>query len=93
MIWWAGEFVDAAAFAVAIWSAALGWSHETGFAVFLAVMLATVPWSAWLRFRLTRQVLRLELPGRCRGCGYDLTGNVSGTCPECGAASTAKGDA
>ena len=21
--------------------------------------------------------------GRCKGCGYDLTGNVSGTCPEC----------
>lgn len=22
--------------------------------------------------------------GRCIGCGYDLTGNVSGVCPECG---------
>jgi hypothetical protein len=22
--------------------------------------------------------------GHCRGCGYDLTGNESGTCPECG---------
>jgi hypothetical protein len=22
--------------------------------------------------------------GRCRRCGYDLTGNVSGRCPECG---------
>lgn len=22
--------------------------------------------------------------GRCRSCGYDLTGNVSGRCPECG---------
>jgi hypothetical protein len=22
--------------------------------------------------------------GRCRNCGYDLTGNVSGVCPECG---------
>jgi hypothetical protein len=20
----------------------------------------------------------------CRKCGYDLTGNISGTCPECG---------
>lgn len=20
----------------------------------------------------------------CQGCGYELTGNVSGTCPECG---------
>jgi hypothetical protein len=23
-------------------------------------------------------------PGRCRSCDYDLTGNVSGVCPECG---------
>lgn len=23
--------------------------------------------------------------GKCRACGYDLTGNVSGRCPECGA--------
>jgi hypothetical protein len=23
-------------------------------------------------------------PGQCEGCGYDLTGNVSGVCPECG---------
>ncbi len=23
--------------------------------------------------------------GHCRRCGYDLTGNVSGRCPECGA--------
>ncbi|MHC5112221.1 MAG: hypothetical protein ACYTHJ_20380 [Planctomycetota bacterium] len=24
-------------------------------------------------------------PGSCRKCGYDLTGNTTGTCPECGA--------
>lgn len=24
------------------------------------------------------------LPDVCRGCGYDLTGNTSGACPECG---------
>jgi hypothetical protein len=23
-------------------------------------------------------------PGFCRACDYDLTGNVSGVCPECG---------
>ena len=23
-------------------------------------------------------------PGRCQKCGYNLTGNVSGVCPECG---------
>lgn len=25
-------------------------------------------------------------PGHCQRCGYDLTGNVSGACPECGRA-------
>lgn len=25
-----------------------------------------------------------RLPGHCRKCGYDLTGNESGRCPECG---------
>ena len=25
-------------------------------------------------------------PGHCQKCGYDLTGNVSGRCPECGEA-------
>jgi hypothetical protein len=28
----------------------------------------------------------LSLPNCCHECGYDLTGNVSGICPECGAA-------
>ncbi len=29
-------------------------------------------------------------PGHCQRCGYDLTGNVSGRCPECGTATDAK---
>lgn len=27
---------------------------------------------------------RRPAPGYCQGCGYDLTGNVTGACPECG---------
>jgi hypothetical protein len=27
---------------------------------------------------------RRRRPGHCPACGYDLTGNVSGVCPECG---------
>jgi len=27
---------------------------------------------------------RRPLKGLCHACGYDLTGNTSGTCPECG---------
>lgn len=32
-------------------------------------------------------------PGHCRNCGYDLTGNVSGICPECGRAIDARSKA
>ena len=34
--------------------------------------------AVWLVSRRRRQ------PGRCAGCNYDLTGNVSGVYPECG---------
>ncbi len=44
---------------------------------FVWVLLA---WLAW-RSRGTR-----VLPGHCAECRYDLTGNVSGRCPECGTA-------
>lgn len=32
----------------------------------------------------------IRLPGQCRRCGYDLTGNTSGICSECGTQITAK---
>jgi hypothetical protein len=37
------------------------------------------------RWRLAR---RRRPAFRCTGCGYDLTGNASGRCPECGSAVT-----
>jgi hypothetical protein len=45
--------------------------------LFVAIGLPTT----WL-WRLDR---RRPAPGACR-CGYDLTGNTSGRCPECGQA-------
>ncbi len=41
-------------------------------------LLAGVGFLRWLS--------RSSGPGRCRKCDYNLTGNVSGTCPECGTA-------
>ena len=41
--------------------------------------LAAVTAFLWYRDRLIP-------PGCCKECGYDLTGNVSGICPECGTA-------
>ncbi len=45
------------------------------YAVFAAVAVPTL-----LVWRFGPKPVK---PGHCR-CGYDLTGNVSGTCPECG---------
>ena len=36
--------------------------------------------TAYLFWRDSRRIP----PGHCRKCGYDLTGNESGICPECG---------
>jgi hypothetical protein len=44
----------------------------------LAALLPTV--RLWSIGRARRRVRR----GHCPRCGYDLTGNVSGVCPECG---------
>jgi hypothetical protein len=41
----------------------------------LAVVTGALPWVDY-RFRFA--------PGHCQNCGYNLTGNVSGRCPECG---------
>ena len=49
-----------------------------------ALAAAAAAWAIVARARLARRT-RL---GACKQCGYDLTGNVSGTCPECGAAAT-----
>ena len=33
---------------------------------------------------LWRRERKRPRSGHCRSCGYNLTGNVSGVCPECG---------
>ena len=50
---------------------------------FLFCVLVMPPVS--LVFVSIREVIRSrDRPGLCRNCQYDLTGNVSGVCPECG---------
>ncbi len=46
--------------------------------LWLIVAILLIPW----RRKATRE--SLERAGRCVQCEYDLTGNRSGTCPECG---------
>lgn len=48
----------------------------------LASALPAWRFAGWLRRR--RDAWRRARFGRCTHCGYDLTGNVSGVCPECG---------
>ena len=48
---------------------------------FLSALLLAPP-AAWLV--LERRRRRRPRPGRCQACAYNLTGNVSGVCPECG---------
>jgi hypothetical protein len=46
----------------------------------LVLSIVAVPTGlAWILDRRRRVP-----PGGCTNCGYDLTGNVSGRCPECG---------
>jgi hypothetical protein len=44
----------------------------------LTILFGFAAWS------LGRRLNRRSEPGHCLRCGYDLTGNVSGICPECG---------
>lgn len=47
--------------------------------LWLPVLMVVVPTAfLWVRDR------PLQRRGFCSNCGYDLTGNVSGVCPECG---------
>lgn len=51
----------------------------------LAPALLGLPPIVWLALRARRlYARRRRRPGACRRCGYDLTGNASGRCPECG---------
>lgn len=50
--------------------------------VIVSVLGILVEPCIWLR-RWRRRIERRRL-GLCMECGYDLTGNVSGVCPECG---------
>lgn len=51
----------------------------------IALLLARPAWHV-IRCR------RRRIKGCCVSCGYDLTGNVSGRCPECGVAVSARNE-
>jgi hypothetical protein len=55
----------------------------TGFAAYIGASIGEKFWQRVARRFVQRQ---LTLMGRCAACGYNLTGNASGVCPECGTA-------
>ena len=52
-------------------------------AVALVIYWGSLALLVLITFQLWRRARR-HPPGRCQECAYDLTGNVSGVCPECG---------
>jgi hypothetical protein len=58
-------------------------SHQTRITLpYWIVFLPTAPLSSVLIIRILRHVRKRS--GICSRCSYSLTGNTSGTCPECG---------
>jgi hypothetical protein len=52
--------------------------------VFLPFWLLVLPFAVPTAISFWRDRRRHAPPHCCQSCGYDLTGNTSGVCPECG---------
>jgi hypothetical protein len=65
-------------------------NHHIFLPLWIPFLIVAIP-TAFLWWRDRRRIP----PGHCQKCGYNLTGNMSGICPECGekvdAASAPKG--
>ena len=80
------------------WEQGGGWIESRGvrFPHALPALLASVPPLVWVVWRLAggaRRRAAARRPELCPHCGYDLTGNVSGVCPECGTTNKERGAA
>ena len=47
--------------------------------------IAVATGTLYVLYRPNERRQERQAKGQCVRCGYDLTGNVSGVCPECGA--------
>ncbi len=68
----------------------LVWPKRNALGFFLAAWNLPL-WIPWTVLSLAVVCTRLRLrtpPGFCMRCQYDLTGNTTGICPECGTSST-----
>jgi hypothetical protein len=67
---------------VGLYGPAIGWGLPVVVAALACVLIIWLV-RKWITRSLREELNRRNLP-TCLACGYDLTGNVSGTCPECG---------
>ncbi len=72
---------------------ALGWLLSNERVIHYSAVVAFANVTAWRWVERRRSVLlrRRFHEGRCIRCGYNLSGNVSGVCPECGRATESLG--
>jgi hypothetical protein len=93
IFWTRAAFPLAHAHAAVAWLCFMGWLLNPNYSltlhgVFSNPMLAwgaAMVMTSWALLWLVAARTATLDPGRCRACGYDLTGNVSGVCSECGA--------
>jgi hypothetical protein len=78
--WWTLDWTD-------------GVEHEHGFHLYIvipltypAVLFTILPIARIVSHFVRDSPRKRRSLGLCERCGYDLTGNTSGACPECGAA-------
>ena len=91
-IWLTAPFQSPAAVAevTTLWLQGKGpWATAAAAVGGYALAFAAVIAWRFVERRQTRRVRRRR-QGLCTECGYDLTGNVSGKCPECGTPVSAK---
>lgn len=70
----------------------LGGAPQDGMAIAIGLYIVPQGLSLLLSIHTYRRLRSLKPPRHCRNCGYNLTGNESGVCPECGTSLSGDGD-
>jgi len=84
---WSGNAGIGLGVTLIIYAIPLGWLCARTDPAPTLVFLALGFWALYRGIRRKRREVvaaTRRRTGHCVNCGYDLTGNVTGTCPECG---------